>query len=146
VNSRSSIRPRDRRGIARLRSQRGSELIEFALVSTLLFLVIFGTVEFSRMIFAYDIISNATREGVRYAAVRGSASGHAATESAVQSYVASRSYGQLASSDVSVTWSPDNSPGSTVQITTSHVFQTTVPFLPARVLTLDSTASMIVTH
>jgi Flp pilus assembly protein TadG len=52
--------------LKRLRSEKGQEVVEFALVIPLLFLLIFGIIDFSNIIFSYDTISNATREGARY--------------------------------------------------------------------------------
>lgn len=50
---------------------RGQALVEFALVSPLLFLLILGTIEAGRFIFFYEVLNNATREGARYAIVHG---------------------------------------------------------------------------
>jgi len=55
-------------------SRRGSSLVEFALVSFQLLLVIFAAFEFSRMIVVYTTVANSTRIGVRYAIVHGSTS------------------------------------------------------------------------
>ena len=53
--------------------ERGSTLLEFALVITVLLTLIFGIIDFSRAIYAYHFVSNAAREATRYASVRGSA-------------------------------------------------------------------------
>src|SRR2546427_9884053 len=55
-------------------SRRGSSLVEFALVSFQLLLVIFAAFEFGRMIVVYTTVANAARIGVRYAIVHGSTS------------------------------------------------------------------------
>lgn len=52
-------------------AQRGSAIIEFAIVAFLLFLVIFACIEFDRMVLAYTSIANAARAGARYAIVHG---------------------------------------------------------------------------
>lgn len=57
-----------RRGVERQRSQ---ALIEFALVSPVLLLLLFGVVDLGRAIFYYDTINHAAREGAR-AAVKAS--------------------------------------------------------------------------
>lgn len=57
---------------AKLRGQRGSALLEFALVSIVVLTVLFVIVDFSRMAFAYHCVSEVAREATRYAAVRGS--------------------------------------------------------------------------
>ncbi len=55
-------------------SRRGSSLVEFALVSFQLLLVIFAAFEFGRMILVYTTVASATRIGVRYAIVHGNTS------------------------------------------------------------------------
>lgn len=56
---------------ARGRRSRGQALPEFALVAPLFFLLLFGIIEAGRFIYYYEILSNATREGARYAIVNG---------------------------------------------------------------------------
>jgi hypothetical protein len=51
------------------RFQKGQTLVEFALVISILFLVIFGIIEFSRLFFAYGTMSYGVRDGARYAIV-----------------------------------------------------------------------------
>ena len=46
-------------------SERGQALVEAALTFPLLFLIFFGIIEFSLVIFSYNTISNAAREGAR---------------------------------------------------------------------------------
>lgn len=45
--------------------QRGAELVEFAISSSLLFLLLFGIIEFSVALFDKQTITNAAREGAR---------------------------------------------------------------------------------
>ena len=47
-------------------SERGQALVEAALTLPLLFLIFFGIIEFSLVIFSYNTISSAAREGARY--------------------------------------------------------------------------------
>ena len=49
------------------RGQRSQALIEFALVSPVLLLLLFGIVDIGRAVFYYDTVSHATREGARVA-------------------------------------------------------------------------------
>jgi Flp pilus assembly protein TadG len=46
-------------------NERGQALVEAALTFPLLFLIFFGIIEFSLVIFSYNTISNAAREGAR---------------------------------------------------------------------------------
>jgi hypothetical protein len=56
------------------RRARGQALPEFALVAPLFFLLLFGIIEAGRFIYYYEVLSNATREGARYAIVNGAGS------------------------------------------------------------------------
>ena len=50
---------------------RGQALVEFALVAPIFFLILFAVIEGGRFILYYETLSNATREGGRYAIVNG---------------------------------------------------------------------------
>src|SRR5450756_39922 len=50
------------------RSQKSQALIEFALISPVLLLLLFGIVDIGRAVFYYDTITHAAREGARTAA------------------------------------------------------------------------------
>ena len=49
--------------------ERGQELVEFALVIPVVMMVIMAILEFGMLIFSYNTISNAAREGARYGSV-----------------------------------------------------------------------------
>jgi len=51
----------------RLKSERGAELIEFALIFPLLLLLILGMIDFGFLFQRYEVLTNATREGARIA-------------------------------------------------------------------------------
>jgi hypothetical protein len=55
----------------RLRSDRGAELIEFALVLPLLLFIIMGLVDFGFMFQRFEVVTNAAREGARMAVLPG---------------------------------------------------------------------------
>lgn len=52
-----------------LEDQRGQALVEFALVATLFFVLLFGIIDGSRAIYAYNTVANATRVAARVAIV-----------------------------------------------------------------------------
>ncbi len=52
-----------------VKNKKGQALVEFALILPILFMIVFGIVEFGRVFNAYVIVSNASREGARQAAV-----------------------------------------------------------------------------
>jgi Flp pilus assembly protein TadG len=121
------------------RDARGATLVELGLASALFFTITFGAIEFGRMILDYNIVSDAAREGVRFAAVRGSSSGRAASANDVATYVASRSGGRLSPSNVRVTWPTNNAPGSVVQVQVRYGFTPIVTLLRQTSVNLSRT-------
>jgi Flp pilus assembly protein TadG len=57
--------------VGRLKSQRGAELIEMALILPLLLLILVGIVDFGFLFQRYEVLTNATREGARLAVLQG---------------------------------------------------------------------------
>jgi Flp pilus assembly protein TadG len=55
----------------RLREDRGSNQVEFALIAFMFVIVLAGVAELGRMVLVYNTIANAAREGTRYAIVHG---------------------------------------------------------------------------
>ena len=51
------------------RKHRGAAVVEFAIIAPLFFLLIFGIVEFGRMVMVQQILTNASREGARRAII-----------------------------------------------------------------------------
>ena len=46
--------------------ERGDGLVEFALILPVLMLVLMGIVDLGRAVYAYNVVANSAREGVRY--------------------------------------------------------------------------------
>jgi Flp pilus assembly protein TadG len=116
-------------------SRRGSTLVEFALVSFQLLLVIFAAFEFGRMILVYTSVANSARIGLRYAIVHGNTStasgvdgpsGPGANPTNILNVVKDYAkVGLLDLSKLTVTVSyPDttNAPGSRVTVTTVYAY------------------------
>jgi hypothetical protein len=59
------------------RREWGQELVEFALVLPVLLLLMYGIVEFGRVIFVYNTLANAAREGARCGIIASSGCGGA---------------------------------------------------------------------
>ena len=51
--------------------ERGAALVEFALCATIFIFVVFGVLEFGRMLWGHTALSDATRRAARYAVTRG---------------------------------------------------------------------------
>ena len=131
----------------RRKNQRGSNLVETALCLTVFLMILFGIIDFSRAIFAYNFVSYAARQGARYAVVRGQASGHAASAGDVQNYVRQQAIALDSSAvNVNTTWSPDNSSGSTVQVQVRYSFSPILPYIPGGSYSLSSTSRMLISQ
>jgi Flp pilus assembly protein TadG len=114
----------------------GQALVEFALVAPILFLLLFAIIEGARLIYHYEVLNNATREGVRYAIVHGENSNDPATPEDVEDAVIDAAFA-LAGDDLGVTTVYDgpNGPGSTkrgshVTVTLEFTYQPLMPLLP----------------
>lgn len=127
------------------RRQQGSTLVESALVLASFAVLIAGIMELGFAGFAANSVSFAAQRAARFAAVRGSASGHAASIADVQA-VAQQYAAPLAADamTVDVSWSPDKAPGSTVAVRVSYSFAPEMLPLVSRVLTFQSTARQII--
>lgn len=128
--------------------QRAGSLLEFALSFALLFSILFGVIDFGRALYAYDAISDAARTGTRYAIVHGSASLSPATPDAISTYVTTNCCAGLSSSAITVTttWSPDNNPGSTVNVQVQYTFNFILPFLPTASVPMSSSSQMSISQ
>ena len=51
------------------RSERGTTVAEFAIVAGLFFMIIFGIIEFGRLLYTHNALTDAARRGARYAAL-----------------------------------------------------------------------------
>lgn len=115
----------------RLRTaQRGQSLVEFALGAILLFTLIFGIIEFGRLIYAYSVVANAAREGARFASVNPTA-----TAGDVQAAAQALAVG------VPITvvgYTPPTAASRQVEVTVTHTFTPVTPFAPT--IPLSSTA------
>ena len=128
-----------------VRRQRGNALVETAFSMTVFLMMIFGIMDFGRAMSAYNTLSYVTRAGVRYAVVRGSASGSPASPSDVSNIVKGQAIGLnpdiLA---VTTSWTPDKNPGSVVKVETSYNFTPLLPYMPSGLIVLKSTSQMVI--
>ena len=88
------------------RNRRGAAVVEFAVVAPLFFLLVFGMIEFGRMVMVQQVITNASREGARVAVLDGATTSEVNT--AVENYMTSAS---VEGAEVSVTPDPPSSAG-----------------------------------
>ena len=72
------------RRLCRLK-RRGASAVEFAVIAPVFFLLVFGMIEYGRLIMVQQIITNGSREGAREAVLDGATDATVRTE--VQSYL-----------------------------------------------------------
>jgi Flp pilus assembly protein TadG len=131
-----------------LRNERGSALVEFAVVCFLLMMVLMGVVEIARLLLVYNTISNAARVGARFAVVHGS--DNSASVSTIQGVV----NGYLGAGGVNTTTAsvyvnyPDTgsctAPGCRVTVSVSYPYDPFTSYFPISV-SLGSTSQGVIT-
>lgn len=127
--------------------QRGAAALEFGLSFLVVFFVIYGIMEFSRVVASYNILSGAAREGVRYAIVHGSASGSAASASDIEAIVRRWAIGLDAGNvAVTTTWPAGNGPGSQVKVQASYVVTPFTSLILRSGITVRSASQMVISQ
>ena len=120
-------------------------MIEGALALMAFAILIAGIMELGFAGLVANSVTFAAQRAARFASVRGSASGHPATAADVQStaqqYAIPLAPASLA---VTVTWTPDNNPGSTVSVKVSYAFKPALMPISPTALTLQSTAAQLI--
>ena len=162
------------RGIRRLRhglrvlrgADQGAAAVEMAASASVLFLMLIGTMKACLGIYTYHYISEAAREGTRYAIVRGvkcttftTACPASIDGTDVNTYVKSLSYPAIDTSKMTVstsysaysgwctqdlTSSSCESIGDVVTVKVQYAFPLTVPFLGSKTWNMSSTSAMII--
>jgi hypothetical protein len=57
------------KSLNRMRNEKGTTVAEFAVVALLFFMIIFGIIEFGRLLYTHNALTDATRRGARFAAL-----------------------------------------------------------------------------
>lgn len=81
------MRPAPLRAVRRRKSspRRGAAAVEFAIVASLFFALIFGIIEFGRLMMVQQVLTNASREGARRAIIENST--EAEVREVIESYL-----------------------------------------------------------
>jgi Flp pilus assembly protein TadG len=151
----------------------GSAIVETAMSITILLTFLFGVMEGCFMLYSYHFISDAAREGTRYAIVRGSTAGTLNCTAPgpptciaqggndtgdIATYVKNIGFPGINPGNMTVNtvWSayshgstcgtPCNSPGNLVTVTVTYNFPLTVPFVPAHTFALSSSSAMVISQ
>ena len=123
------------------------------------FLLLFGIIEAGRFIFYYETLSNATREGARYAIVNGAntlgcpsgppAPGSSACDTSganVSARVRQSGFGLPNAITVTPTWTPDNGRGSTVNVIAQMTYHVLVPLVPLPDITVKAESTLVINN
>ena len=147
-------------------------MIETALASSVFLALMIGVVQVSLACYTVNYISDAAREGSRYAMVRGSTSctntPHLSncnvTGDQIRTFVRGIKYPGVKSGNVNVTttwlkasatypttWSACtsgtcNAPGNLVKVVASYSFPISVPYVPKQTFSLTSTSQMVISQ
>jgi Flp pilus assembly protein TadG len=78
-NTQPTVTPR------RPRRRRGAATVEFAVIAPVFFTLVFGMIEFGRMLMVEQVLTNAAREGARTAVLSGSS--NSAVNTKIQTYL-----------------------------------------------------------
>jgi Flp pilus assembly protein TadG len=131
--------------MTRARSK-GSAMVESALCFSAFLFITFGVMEFAMAIYAYNFCSYAAQDASRWASTRGANYPTPVAASDVQSHVASEAIGLTNTVTVTTTWTPDNKPGSVVQVKVAYsVIPLTGITLHAN-LQVSATAQMVISN
>jgi hypothetical protein len=131
------------------RSEDGGSLIEMAVTLPLLFTLLFCFMELCLAFYSHDMISEAAREGSRYAIYHGATCPTSAsptceaTATQVNSYVTGLGWPNLAGGTMTVATTYPNgneNVGSLVQVKITYVFAIHMAFVPTNSLTMTSTS------
>jgi Flp pilus assembly protein TadG len=125
----------------------GQTYVEFAFCAVVLLMIIFGLVNFSLVLYAYNFVSYAAREGTRFASVHGSANPSPAHATDISNLITTEAYGLNAKNlKVTASWSPNNQPGSIVAVQVKYTFYFMMPFVALQPVSLSSSSKMMISY
>lgn len=130
------------------RRQRGAAAVEFALIAPILFVLVFGIIDFGLYINANAVVTNATREGARAASLGANTSEiDSVTRSALSELPASASAVVVLScktpaGSVCSSYASGADAGGTAIVEVQYQHPWLTPLLPSSGITIDITSEM----
>lgn len=116
-------------------------MIEYALVLSVFFMLMWGFVQFSLILFGFNNATYASRIAIRYAIVHGSTATYTCTSTDISNIVTPLLWGAPnGAATIVTTWTPNNTPGSTVSIKVAIQYTPKLPFFPSKVFTVGATS------
>ena len=161
----TGLRPPSRR-----RGARGQAQIEILLSLIVFITMLLAVIQMGLAAYSYHFISEAAREGARWAMVRGSACTSFTTAcpaalTDIQNYVTGLAYPGITASAMTVTASwcgptsstppacstaptgtNANSPGEIVRVAIQYKFPVGIPFVPASTITMNAVSQMVISQ
>ena len=146
------------------RGEEGAAMVEMAISIVILLTIVIGIMKVCLALYTYHYISDAAREGTRFAIVRGSACtspGYecGATSAQIKTYVEGLGYPGIDPSAMTVTsaWSGYpvsgtcvssgcNGPGDLVTVTVGYKFPLSIPFVPSQTISMSSSSAMVISQ
>jgi len=156
-----------------VRDEAGATLVETAFSLVVLLTLLFGIMQFGLVLYSYHFISEAAREGTRYAIVRGASytTDCTAPTAAICTAQGGNNTGDIATyvqnlgfpgidpgkMTVNSTWFTNTGaacgtsdlckqPGNSVQVTVQYAFPFAIPFIPANTLNMSSSSMMVISN
>ena len=153
------------RPLSSRRGARGQAIFEI-LVSLIVFItMLLAVIQMGLAAYSYHFISEAAREGARWAMVRGSACTSFTTTcpaalTDIQNYVTGLAYPGITASAMTVTASwcgptsstppacstGTNAPGQIVRVAIQYKFPVGIPFVPASTITMNAMSQMVISQ
>lgn len=151
-----------------LAEEGGTELVELALSSVLLFTLVFGIMDCSRAVYINHYLAQAARDGAHYAMLRGSSwssscptassTNCTASSSNISSFLSLNSIPGVVPANLTIntTWpgtgpsgascnsSANNGQGCLVSVQVNYAYHFMLPFLPDSGWNMSSTASAMI--
>lgn len=145
----------------------GSSLVEFALSSVVVIMLMFGLIQCCFALYSYNFVADSSRSAARYAMVRGAnCSGMpdcGITQAQLQTWVQQNSYPGINSSNLTtaVTWlsvsstqpatwtacgSQCNAPTNAVRVQVTYAFPLNIPFWRSGNINLTSTSQVVIAN
>lgn len=126
---------RNASGRARPRKRRGAAAVEFAIVAPVFLLMIFGLIEFGRLVMVQQVITNASREGARAGVLDGATTAN--VQEVVEDYLETAA---ISGATIDVTPTPPSSAGfgQPVTVNVSVAFDN-VSWMPSPFFLKDAT-------
>jgi len=125
----------------RLNRQRGTAMVEYAFALSIFFMLVYGFVQFAFILFGFNNATYASRIAVRYAVVHGSTATYTCTATDISNIITPLLWGApTGGATIVTTWSPNNTPGSTVSVKVAVQYTPKLPFFPSKLFTVGTTA------